>query len=77
MLVILHLLGATVVNLFRSRRRLFLRHQLNIALRVVVPTVGFDLLYAIVIVRLVRRDLVWINVTANPTAEWIAPTQQR
>jgi hypothetical protein len=38
----------------------------------VVPTVGFDLLYAIVIVRLARRDLVWINVTANPTAEWIA-----
>ncbi len=38
----------------------------------VVPTIGFDLLYAIVIVRLMRRDLVWINVTANPTAEWIA-----
>jgi hypothetical protein len=38
----------------------------------VVPTVGFDLLYAFVIVRLDRRDLVWINVTPNPTAEWIA-----
>ena len=38
----------------------------------VVPTIGFDLLYAFVIVRLDRRDLVWINVTANPTAEWIA-----
>jgi transposase InsO family protein len=38
----------------------------------VVPTLGFDLLYAFVIVRLDRRDLVWINVTANPTAEWIA-----
>jgi transposase InsO family protein len=38
----------------------------------VVPTIGFDLLYAIVIARLARRDLVWINVTANPTAEWIA-----
>src|SRR6202795_4548811 len=38
----------------------------------VVPTVGFDLLYAFVIVRLGRRDLVWINVTVNPTAEWIA-----
>jgi transposase InsO family protein len=38
----------------------------------VVPTIGFDLLYAMVIVRLARRDLVWINVTANPTAEWIA-----
>jgi transposase InsO family protein len=38
----------------------------------VVPTIGFNLLYAFVIVRLDRRDLVWINVTTNPTAEWIA-----
>src|SRR5258708_18873009 len=38
----------------------------------VVPTIGFDLLYAFVIVRLGRRDLILINVTANPTAEWIA-----
>jgi transposase InsO family protein len=30
------------------------------------------LLYALVIIRLDRRDLVWVNVTANPTAEWIA-----
>jgi hypothetical protein len=38
----------------------------------VVPTIGFDLLYALVIVRLNRRKFVWINVTTNPTAEWIA-----
>ena len=38
----------------------------------VVPTIGFDLLYALVIVRLDRRDLVWINLTTNPTAEWVA-----
>ena len=38
----------------------------------VVPTLTFDLLYALVIVRLGRRDLIWINATANPTAEWIA-----
>jgi transposase InsO family protein len=38
----------------------------------VVPTIGFNLLYAFVIVRLDRRDLVWINVTAHPTAEWVA-----
>jgi hypothetical protein len=37
-----------------------------------VPTIGFDLLYAFVIVRLGRRDLVWINVTAYPTADWVA-----
>jgi len=38
----------------------------------VVPTIGFDLLYAFIIVRLDRRELVWINVTTNPTAEWVA-----
>src|SRR5215813_13024359 len=37
----------------------------------VVPTIGFDPLYAFVIVRIDRRDLVWINVTKNPTAEWV------
>jgi hypothetical protein len=37
----------------------------------VVPTIGFRLLYAF-IVRLDRRDLVWINTTTNPTAEWVA-----
>ena len=38
----------------------------------VVPTAGFSLLYAFVIVRIQRRDLVWINVTRDPTAEWVA-----
>src|ERR1700690_709692 len=38
----------------------------------VAQTIRFDLLYAFIIVRLDRRDLVWINVTTNPTAEWIA-----
>jgi len=38
----------------------------------VVPTIGFDLLYVFVIVRLDRRHVVWINVTAHPTAEWVA-----
>lgn len=38
----------------------------------VVPTIGFRLLYGLVIIRLQRRHLVWINVTANPTADWIA-----
>jgi len=28
--------------------------------------------YSFVIIRLDRRDLVWINVTTNPTAEWVA-----
>jgi hypothetical protein len=38
----------------------------------VVPTIGFKLVYGFVIVWLHRRDLVWINVTTNPTAEWVA-----
>src|SRR5882724_9009913 len=38
----------------------------------VIPTIGFKLLYGFVIIRLDRRDLVWINVTTNPTAEWVA-----
>jgi transposase InsO family protein len=55
--------------------RTFLRnHAPDIAAKdlFVVPTIGFNLLYAFVIVRLDRRTLVWINVTTNPTAEWIA-----
>ena len=38
----------------------------------VVPTIGFKLLYGFVIIRLDCRDLVWIGVTTNPTAEWVA-----
>ena len=55
--------------------RIFLRnHAPNIAAMdlFVVPTAGFDLLYAFVIVCLDRRELVWINVATSPTAEWIA-----
>src|SRR5260370_41639111 len=55
--------------------RTFLRnHAPDIAAMdlVVVPTIGFDLLYGLVIVRLARRDLVWIDTTRHPTAEWIA-----
>jgi hypothetical protein len=38
----------------------------------VVPTIRFDLLYAFVVIWIERRDLVWTNVTKNPTAEWVA-----
>ena len=37
----------------------------------VVPAIGFDLLYAFVVVRIDGRELVWINVTKTPTAEWV------
>jgi hypothetical protein len=46
--------------------RTFLRsHSPDIAAMdlFVAPTLSFDLLYAFIIVRLARRDLVWINAT--------------
>ncbi len=55
--------------------RAFLRnHTAHIAAidMFVIPTIGFKLLYGLVILRLERRRLVWTNVTRNPTAEWIA-----
>ena len=55
-------------------RTFLLNHAPDIAAMdlFVVPTIGFKLLYGFVIVRLHRRDLVWINVTTNPTADGIA-----
>ena len=38
----------------------------------VVPTIDFKLLHGLVVVRLDRRELVWISVTTHPTAEWVA-----
>src|SRR5258707_1633859 len=38
----------------------------------IVPTVGFRLLFVLVILRHERRRLISISVTAHPTAEWIA-----
>jgi hypothetical protein len=38
----------------------------------VVPTISFRLLYGLLIVRPDWREIVWLGVTAHPTAEWIA-----
>ena len=38
----------------------------------VVPTIGFQLLYAFVILKQDRRRFVSVNVTGHPTAEWVA-----
>jgi Integrase core domain len=38
----------------------------------VVPTISFRLLYGLLIVQHARRELLWLAVTAHPTAEWIA-----
>jgi hypothetical protein len=37
-----------------------------------VPTISFGLLYALVILRQSRRELLWLGVTAHPNAEWLA-----
>ena len=38
----------------------------------VVPTVSFRLLYGLLILQHRRRELAWLGVTTQPTAEWIA-----
>jgi transposase InsO family protein len=38
----------------------------------VVPTIGFQLLYVLVILKHHRRRLASVNVTGHPTAEWVA-----
>ena len=72
-------LQSTVAKYMAKRRgppsqgwRTFLRnHAPDIAAMdlFVVQTIGFKLLYGFVIERI---DRIWINVTTNPTAEWIA-----
>jgi hypothetical protein len=55
-------------------RAFLLNHAPDIAAMdlFVVPTISFKLLYGLMIVRMARRRLLWVAVTANPTAEWIA-----
>lgn len=38
----------------------------------IVPTVGFKLLFVLVVLRHERRQLISLSVTEHPTAEWIA-----
>ena len=38
----------------------------------VVPTISFRLLYGLLIMVHGRRQILWLGVTAHPTAEWIA-----
>ena len=38
----------------------------------VVPTISFRLLYGLLVLRHGRRQILWLGVTAHPTAEWIA-----
>jgi hypothetical protein len=75
--------GQTTVAKYMARRRrppsqgwkTFLRnHADGIASMdlFVVPTISFRLLYGFLILRHSRRELLWLGVTAHPSAEWIA-----
>ena len=58
-----------------ERRETFLRnHAGGIASMdsFVVPTISFRLLYGFLILRHSRRELLWLGVTARPSAHWIA-----
>jgi transposase InsO family protein len=75
-------IGQTSVAKYMARRRgppsqgwkTFLRnHADGIAAMdlFVVPTISFRLLYGLLIMRHGRRRILWLGVTAHPTAEWI------
>jgi hypothetical protein len=76
-------IGQTSVAKYMARRRgppsqgwrKFLRNHADGIAAIdlfVVPTVSFRLLYGLLIVGLGRRQILWLGVTAHPTAEWIA-----
>jgi transposase InsO family protein len=75
--------GQTTVAKYMVRRRMppsqgwktFLRnHADGIASMdlFLVPTISFRLLYGFLILQHSRRELLWLGVTAHPSAEWIA-----
>ena len=38
----------------------------------VVPTISFRLLYGLLLLHHDRRQILWLGLTAHPTAEWIS-----
>jgi transposase InsO family protein len=76
-------IGQTSVGKYMARRRgppsqgwktFLLNHADGIAAMdlFVVPTLSFRLLYGLLILGHGRRQILWLGVTAHPTAEWIA-----
>jgi transposase InsO family protein len=74
--------GQTTVAKYMARKRrppsqdwkTFLRNHANGIAAMdmfVVPTVSFRLLYGLLILQHARRELVWLGVTAHPSAAWI------
>src|SRR6187455_1288081 len=75
--------GQTSVAKYMARRRrppsqgwrTFLRNDLDGVASIdlfVVPTISFRLLYGLLVLRHDRRRILWLGVTAHPSAEWIA-----
>jgi hypothetical protein len=75
--------GQTTVAKYMVRRRrppsqgwkTFLRNHVDGIASIdlfVVPTISFRLLYGFLILRLPRREIPWLGVTAHPNAQWIA-----
>jgi hypothetical protein len=74
--------GQTSVAKYMARRRgppsqgwkVFLINADGIAAMdlFVVPTVSFRLLYGVLIMGHGRRQILWLGVTAHPSAEWLA-----
>ena len=75
--------GQTSVSKYMARRRrppsqgwrTFLRNHADGIASIdlfVVPTISFRLLYGLLVLRHDRRCILWLGVTAHPSAEWIA-----
>ena len=75
--------GQTTVAKYMARRRMppsqgwktFLRNHADAIASMdlfLVPTISFRLLYGFLILQNSRRELLWLAVTAHPSAEWIA-----
>jgi hypothetical protein len=76
-------IGQTSVAKYMARRRgppsqgwkTFIRNHADgiVAMDLfVVPTISFRLLYGLLLMGHGRRQILWLGVTARPTAEWIA-----
>ena len=76
-------IGQTSVAKYMARRkgppsqgwRTFLRNNADGIAAMdlfVVPTISFRVFYGLLIMGHARRQLLWVGVTAHPTAEWIA-----
>jgi hypothetical protein len=76
-------IGQTTVTKHMAKRRqppsqgwkTFLRNHADAVASIdllVVPTISFRLLYGFLVLRHSRREILWLGVTARPSAEWIA-----